>query len=1163
MGDYIFDGNATSTGDLVAGDSTTNLKFHNKTFGAYTLPTITSFNSSLPGSSSGIGVWEQGLILIEGLENADKDSNPSLIFASTNPENSVNITYSTSTDSLEFRDAVSYYFRDGNVGIATSSPSSNHKFAVTGNSIFEGSGEFTEDLLLDNGTDESPKLTFGNTNQNYSIYSTSTTGDIPVQFFRGETSGIPLITGFVTKDADGTDDNFLSVAGIGSPGAFDDRHLLNVGWSSVDSNYLIESNSNGTEDTQPLKISVADSNSIDMDTDGTFVFENDVDLSSGGMDAFRFQTNSTHGFNSSSGADTFFNLSAKMSQSGTAGYTMQYMNVDNSAFTGSGLELMAQWAVEGLSVFDVDIDGNTRMGESLTLNLAEDAIDPYIEFSGETNNGQFKWDESEGVFQFQDTSGNYEEIFAGFDSSIGDPSGRYLRIEDIEYGDLGILPTITNYGSSGGGAEDGLLLGMEGGLNVIETTQTNNNPVINLAAHDVGVGGTFNTASITFATSTSKLQFTGADEYTLDNDLVTTGNIVVDNGISAGIQIGTTTRNSLWSVDGNDLFRPSEFVNHVTGQFQTSLNVDVYQVDSDASNSSAIYSHLYAKNSSSTTSGISKAIQGGVSIYGDTGEDVASVYGSVSSEDVNVGSAINSYAGYFFNNSVATTTYGVYSKVENEGDTNYAGYFDGDFYVSGNATTTGYHAMGFDSTIGDTSGRHLRIEDIDYGILGTVPVIKNYGSSGGGIADGTILGLEGSLNILETTQSYNDPQINLAAHDADSTGNIAKIKYSTTTQSMDFEDASTYTFDGKIGIGTTSPGYELEVVGDIHATGNVTEGSSRDIKSDFEDLDNQNILSGIKDLDIQEWSYNNSPDYRHIGPVAEDFYEQFGLGDSNKHISATNVAGVALVGIQALSEKLGYFEMGLLNIEDLTEEEQDTFLEGLVKTLTKALEKLTGSIKAGGDWVFNRIRTDELCIEDVCLTADELQEIKNELQTENSNTSLIEDSSNDNSEETTEEDTETDEEGDDNTDQTTEENENNSEEETTEEDTETEEEDDNTDQVDEEGVNDSEEETTEDNTESDEESTDDNTDQVDEEGVNDSEEETTEEDTETNEEEDDTDQTTEENENNSEEETIKDNEVDEEENVEDQTENNNEEVVSDVSEPEPSEEDNNNQESED
>src|ERR1019366_5730190 len=53
-----------------------------------------------------------------------------------------------------------------------------------------------------------------------------------------------------------------------------------------------------------------------------------------------------------------------------------------------------------------------------------------------------------------------------------------------------------------------------------------------------------------------------------------------------------------------------------------------------------------------------------------------------------------------------------------------------------------------------------------------------------------------------------------------------------------------------------------------------------------------------------EWNYiNEDPSVRHVGPVAQDFYSIFGVGNSSTSISTIDPSGIALAGIQGLNQK--------------------------------------------------------------------------------------------------------------------------------------------------------------------------------------------------------------------------------------------------------------------
>mgnify|MGYP001547526099 CR=1 FL=1 len=59
------------------------------------------------------------------------------------------------------------------------------------------------------------------------------------------------------------------------------------------------------------------------------------------------------------------------------------------------------------------------------------------------------------------------------------------------------------------------------------------------------------------------------------------------------------------------------------------------------------------------------------------------------------------------------------------------------------------------------------------------------------------------------------------------------------------------------------------------------------------------------EVPIARWNYkddNNST--RHLGPMAQDFYQAFGLGKDEKHIASLDMAGVALASIQALQQQV-------------------------------------------------------------------------------------------------------------------------------------------------------------------------------------------------------------------------------------------------------------------
>lgn len=126
---------------------------------------------------------------------------------------------------------------------------------------------------------------------------------------------------------------------------------------------------------------------------------------------------------------------------------------------------------------------------------------------------------------------------------------------------------------------------------------------------------------------------------------------------------------------------------------------------------------------------------------------------------------------------------------------------------------------------------------------------------------------------------------------------------------------------------TTEPGFrvsrtfsgqtemELDNAGNLSIAGTLNQGSSRAIKNNIRPLSGAKVLANLSKLDFNEWSYNQAPNQRHAGPMAEDFYDTFGLGPDNKHIAPGDMAGLSLAAVKALYEENQQLKERLARIE--------------------------------------------------------------------------------------------------------------------------------------------------------------------------------------------------------------------------------------------------------
>jgi hypothetical protein len=92
--------------------------------------------------------------------------------------------------------------------------------------------------------------------------------------------------------------------------------------------------------------------------------------------------------------------------------------------------------------------------------------------------------------------------------------------------------------------------------------------------------------------------------------------------------------------------------------------------------------------------------------------------------------------------------------------------------------------------------------------------------------------------------------------------------------------------------------------------------SSRTKKENFIPLNQDEILHKIGQLKVTRWNFKTEgPSVKHIGPVAEDFYQLFKTGESENELPPMDSAGVSLAGVKALSAKLNAQQQQIERLE--------------------------------------------------------------------------------------------------------------------------------------------------------------------------------------------------------------------------------------------------------
>ena len=99
--------------------------------------------------------------------------------------------------------------------------------------------------------------------------------------------------------------------------------------------------------------------------------------------------------------------------------------------------------------------------------------------------------------------------------------------------------------------------------------------------------------------------------------------------------------------------------------------------------------------------------------------------------------------------------------------------------------------------------------------------------------------------------------------------------------------------------------------------------SSRSAKSAIQPVDPGEVLAGVEALEVSTWEYDTREGVTHMGPMAGDFEDAFGLGGDSERISTVDADGVLFAAVQGLSDKLDEKQERIDDLEDESERRDD------------------------------------------------------------------------------------------------------------------------------------------------------------------------------------------------------------------------------------------------
>lgn len=78
--------------------------------------------------------------------------------------------------------------------------------------------------------------------------------------------------------------------------------------------------------------------------------------------------------------------------------------------------------------------------------------------------------------------------------------------------------------------------------------------------------------------------------------------------------------------------------------------------------------------------------------------------------------------------------------------------------------------------------------------------------------------------------------------------------------------------------------------------------SARSAKTDISPVDGPAVLDAVADLEVSTWRYDGQDDaVTHMGPMAGEIAETFGLGHDDRHVAPLDLAGLALAAIKGIA----------------------------------------------------------------------------------------------------------------------------------------------------------------------------------------------------------------------------------------------------------------------
>jgi hypothetical protein len=178
-----------------------------------------------------------------------------------------------------------------------------------------------------------------------------------------------------------------------------------------------------------------------------------------------------------------------------------------------------------------------------------------------------------------------------------------------------------------------------------------------------------------------------------------------------------------------------------------------------------------------------------------------------------------------------------------------------------------------------------------------------------------------------------------------------------------------------VGVGTTTPSYDLQVDGAVAAESFVNV-STKTVKKNIDNVgasEREKLANKILDLDLKRYNYNSeaSGSPKQLGVIAEQAPEEI-LSDSGKGVDLYEMTSATLASLQETSNTVESLQSQINNVTGNTdgsttvvskEPSDESILSVITGWLSDQATQIKNGVVAAADGVFGTITTDKLVID--------------------------------------------------------------------------------------------------------------------------------------------------------------------------------------------------------